>query len=53
MEFFKRNSYLPKQLHPLGLLGVLWDVGLWEVKSEAQKIDLHLLLTKELRLYSL
>ena len=49
------------QLHPIGLPGVLWGVGLWEVESEAQalqgtkkekKRDLHLLLTKELRLYS-
>ena len=35
----KRNSYLPMQLHPIGLLGVLWDVGLWEVESEAQALQ--------------
>ena len=35
----KRNSYLPMQLHPIGLPGVLWGVGLWEVESEAQALQ--------------
>ena len=27
------------QLHPIGLLGVLWGVGLWEVESKAQALQ--------------